>query len=497
MSYVSWYPNTSQERKNFFLRSFPMFVVLLVFLFFGLDWLGAFEFLEVMVRNNSAWLLKVIWGFEDYTLGFFQRRDLDPLTDSIISFDGTFPGIRLRTYPRDLLIIRACTGMEAGALLMALIFVTPAKWQNKTVAHITNLLMMHIGNVFRVAFHFWYTQHLYQKFSQTMGSLAAADKAFSIAHDSLSKVFGFIGIVIFTLVIERTGVKIVSTFGAWIDAISDGFRGITGRIQTNAYYIDKKISHEELAKSEETVPARVEHLNRKNFYPSEEINNNRWNFFKNTFAVFVGIAIGIMALGLIPGINQSIGSASDAIAIRFGANNTSSGPLNILWWRSLFSGLSTDHNFVINIASSGILLFAICLAVIIVTPGKWRNKSIAMTITPFVIFPLNILRLGFQKWATWSLAGFDALKDSRPLLYLNCADMVTKYLPFVFWVSIFILLMFIFKKLQVKAFATMWAWLHQIIITIGWIVGLRSKPGKKEDEDKSDIFTQKQTTSSD
>ena len=27
MSNVSWYPNTSQERKNFFLRSFPMFVV--------------------------------------------------------------------------------------------------------------------------------------------------------------------------------------------------------------------------------------------------------------------------------------------------------------------------------------------------------------------------------------------------------------------------------------------------------------------------------------
>lgn len=496
MSYVSWYPDTSQERRNFFLRSFPMFIVMLVFVYFGLDWLGAFEFLEIMVRNNSAWLLKVIWGFEDYTTGFFQRRDLDPLTNSIISFDGTFPGIRLGTYPRDLLIIRACTGMEAGALLMALIFVTPAKWQNKTVAHVTNLLMMHIGNVFRVAFHFWYTQHLYQKFSLTMGSLEAADKAFSIAHDSLSKVFGFIGIVIFTLVIERTGVKIVSTFGAWIDAIADGFRGITGRVQNSAYYLEKTISYEALAKSE-VEPIRIKQLDKKNFYPTDEIKNNRWNFFKNTFSVFVAVAIGIMALGLIPGINQKIGSSSDEIAIGFGANdNLTAGTTGIFWWQSQFLDLSSANNFVINIASSGILLFAICIAVIIVTPGKWRNKSIAMSITPFIIFPLNILRLGFQKWATVSLANFDTLKDSRPLLYLNSADMVTMWLPLVFWVSIFILLMFLFKKLQVKTFATMWSWAHQLIITIGWIVGLGNKPGKNEDDDKKDLVETKPSTSS-
>jgi len=473
-----------------------MFIVILVFVYFGLDWLGAFEFLEIMVRNNSAWLMKVIWDYDTYTTGFFQRRDLDPLTGGIIGFDGTFPGIRLDTYPRDLLIIRACTGMEAGALLMALIFVTPAKWQNKTIAHVTNLLMMHIGNVFRVSFHFWYTQHLYLKFSETMGSLDAADKAFSIAHDSLSKVFGFIGIVIFTLVIERTGVKIVSTFGAWIDAIADGFRSITGRIQTNAFYIEKSVSYEELAKSE-VEPIRVEQLDKKNFYPTDEIKNNRWNFFKNTFAIFAGISIGIMALGLIPNINQAIGNSSDAIAIGFGldANRLTSGTTGIFWWQSLFSDLSSDINFVINIASSGILLFAICIAVIVVTPSKWKNKSIAMSITPFIIFPLNILRLGFQKWATVSLANFDTLKDSRPLLYLNLADMVTLWLPLIFWVLVFMLLMFIFRKLQVKTFATMWSWAHQIIITLGWIIGLGNKPGKNIDDDKKDLTIGKQSTS--
>ncbi|NHJ46430.1 MAG: NINE protein [Asgard group archaeon] len=496
MSYESWYPRTVDERKHFLVRSLPMFVILLVFILYGLDWLGAYEFLEVLVRNNSAWLLKIIWGFEDFTIGYIERRDPDPLTGGIIRFgEPHFPGITMDTYPRDLLIIRACTGMQAGALLMALIFVTPAKWQNKTIAHIVNLLMMHIGNTFRVAFHFWYTQHLYQKFiAEGMAMFDAADKAFDIAHDSLSKVFGFIGIVIFTLVIERTGVKIVSTFGAWIDSISDGFKGITNRVEKNAHYEDARVSHKKLATSEEEEPARVTELIKQNFYPRDQINNNNWTFFRKRFYVFFGAAIGIMALGLIPSINQAIGLASDKISVGFGAFLNGNGFLsdlhasnpdqfsnNPLWWGSDFQGLSLKNSFAINIASSGMLLFGIVMAAIIVTPGKWKNKSVALSITPFIIFPLNILRLGFQKWATWKLANFDALKapDGRPLLYLNLTDMVTNWIPFVFWISVFVLLIFIFNKLQVKVFATMWAWLHQIVISIGWVIGLRDRPGEK------------------
>ncbi|MEA2069871.1 MAG: hypothetical protein U9O98_01125, partial [Asgard group archaeon] len=199
MSNVSWYPEKPKETMQFFLRSFPIFVALVVFLYFGLDWLGAFEFLEFLVRDNSAWLMNIIFGipYDDFVRGLYERVDRDILTGGIVPFGELFPGIVLDDYPKILLIIRACTGMEAGALLMALIFVTPAKWENKAVAHVVNLLMMHIGNTFRVAFHFWFTQFLYTKTSLN------ADDAFLYAHDWLSKVFGFIGIVIFTLVIER------------------------------------------------------------------------------------------------------------------------------------------------------------------------------------------------------------------------------------------------------------------------------------------------------
>ncbi|MCK5298722.1 MAG: hypothetical protein KAJ76_07440, partial [Candidatus Heimdallarchaeota archaeon] len=83
MSYVSWYPNTSRDRLNFFLKTFPAFIVLMFFLYFVLDWIGAFEFLEVLVRDNSVWLLDSIFGMDttEFSVGFFQRIDPDPLTN--------------------------------------------------------------------------------------------------------------------------------------------------------------------------------------------------------------------------------------------------------------------------------------------------------------------------------------------------------------------------------------------------------------------------------
>ncbi|MGC9781077.1 MAG: hypothetical protein HZR80_17670 [Candidatus Heimdallarchaeota archaeon] len=486
MSYVSWYPKNPRERLNFFLRTFPAFLVMLFVLYYVLDWVGAFEFLEILVRDNSVWLLKVIFGYENANPGLFERRDLDPLTGGIIRF-GTphFPGLDLGAdYPRILLIIRACTGMEAGALLGALIFITPAKWENKVVAHITNLLMMHIGNTFRVTFHFWFTQYLY-------GLWGDADKAFFYAHDMLSKVFGFVGIVIFTLVIERTGVKIVSTFGAWIDAFAEGFKRFTWRIRGKAYYTKASEAYEEIATADASVPTRVEKLDEVNFYPQEEISNNKWKFFTNTFTIFAGVSLGIMLLGLIPPLNQIIGTSSDAIAVNwFGAARTESEALNTFWWTSRYLRLE-GNDFVINIASSGMLMFAILIAGLIVTPGRWKNKSIAMSITLFVIFPLNIFRLGFQKWATWALANGE-ISGTRPLMYLNLADMITTWFPFIFWVLIFAILLVIYNKLNVKVFTVMWAWLHQLVFTLGWIVGLQDKPGKivKDTEEKVAISSE-------
>ncbi len=473
MSYVSWYPNTSRERLNFFLKTFPAFIALMFFLYFVLDWIGAFEFLEILVRDNSVWLLDSVFGMDtsEFTIGFFQRIDPDPLTNSNVYFgEPYFPGLRMPLYPRTLLIIRACTGMEAGALLMTLIFITPAKWQNKAVAHVTNLLMMHIGNTFRVAFHFWFTEYLYRLWGD-------ADKAFFYAHDLLSKVFGFIGIVIFTLVIERTGVRIVSTFGAWIDALVDGLKRITWRIQGKAYYLDKVIKYEE-SQTHDKVPTRVEEISQKNFYPKKEIENNDWSFFTRTFGVFAGIAVVFIGIGFIPALNYQIGSLTDNIAISFGAvrEETGYGIYHIFWYISKFKQLNAENAFITNVVSSGILLFALMIALVYVTPSRPGRKAGALIITPIIIFPLNFLRFGFQKWATWSLAT-GGLRDVKPLLYENLADMVTTWLPFFFWILLFTGLMFIYRALEVRAFSLMWAWMNQLIITLGWLVGLRDKPG--------------------
>ena len=89
---------------------------------------------------------------------------------------------------------------------------------------------------------------------------------------------------------------------------------------------------------------------------------------------------------------------------------------------------------------------------------------------------MNFLRVGVQKWATWKVANGD-IKDVRPLLYENVAEIVTTWFPFFFWILLFAGIMLIYRALEVRAFSMMWAWMHQLTITLGWLVGLRDKPG--------------------
>ncbi|HUU77422.1 MAG TPA: heimdallarchaeosortase [candidate division Zixibacteria bacterium] len=479
MSLASWYPSNPRSRMNFFLRSFPMFIVLIVFLYFGLDWLGAFEFLEILVRNNSSWLMKVIFGFtnDEFTLGFYERIDEDILTGGVVRFGQEFPGMILHGYPKTLLIIRACTGMEAGALLMALILITPAKWYNKVIAQITNLLMMHIGNTFRIAFHFWFTRYLY-----TVKGLDA-DTAFYYAHDLLSKVFGFIGIVIFVLVIERTGVKVVSTFGAWMDAVGEGIKRLTWRIQGKAFYELKNVSNQignssEVLIDNQVVEGEVETSNVEKiyFYPKEEIENDKWQFFLKSFGIFALVSAILLSIGLIPGFNRLIANASDGVATNwFGAKRDDFYSLNYFWTYSTFQ--YTDNvMFIVNMATNGMGLAAFMVGLVIATPGDKIKKIWASVITIVTVFPLHIFSFGFQKWATWSLSNNDAFRLDHPLLYVNMSNIVVNLLPIVFWLIGFILLLYIFKKLEIKAFTLIWIWLHQLYFFFLKLVGIRKKP---------------------
>ncbi|MHA1505104.1 MAG: heimdallarchaeosortase, partial [Candidatus Heimdallarchaeota archaeon] len=465
-----------------------------------LDWIGFFAFLEELVRDNGSWLMQVIFGIDasEFTLGMFERIDPDPLTGGYIGFgEPNYPGIFLPPYPNIFLIVRGCTGMEAGALLMALILVTPAKWSNKLVASVVNFLMMHIGNTFRVAFHFWFTRFLFLKWGD-------ADKAFFYAHDLLSKVFGFIGIVIFTLVIERTGVKIVSTFGAWMDAAGEGFKRISWKMKNISFSPkligasvgtavvatrvasvadDKTVTSTYVAKvKNDAKPNQPGRVIKIGFYPTYEIENNKWSFFLKTFGIFLIIGGAIASLGLIPQISQGFMTLTDNIAVNwFGVRIGEVGKTNPLWWFSIVDR-ATEVPFTMHMWSTGFGMLGIFIGLIFASPTSWRKRIWGSIVALVTIIPLNFLRKKIKKWAVWSLANNDTMRDNQPLLYMNMADMANSYLPFFFWVIIFAVILFILYKMDIKAVAIIVAWFHQIWYWLAGILGLR----KKEEDD--DLF---------
>ncbi len=104
-------------------------------------------------------------------------------------------------------IVKACTGMQAGAILLTLIIVTPVgsnSLRKKLVAGIFLLLILYFANVLRIAFHML---------------LISKGIPFSIAHDMLSKPIGFVGTILFALAIERLGVPILDQFSIFLDTI--------------------------------------------------------------------------------------------------------------------------------------------------------------------------------------------------------------------------------------------------------------------------------------
>lgn len=104
-------------------------------------------------------------------------------------------------------IVKACTGMQAGAILIALIIVTPTgskSLRKKLLAGSVLLLILYVGNILRIAFHML---------------LVSKGIPFSIAHDMLSKPIGFVGTIVFALAIERMGVPILDQFSIFLETL--------------------------------------------------------------------------------------------------------------------------------------------------------------------------------------------------------------------------------------------------------------------------------------
>jgi exosortase/archaeosortase family protein len=152
-----------------------------------------YMWLETIFRDSILICLQLL-GIEASKTPDWQKEVPDPAIN--------LPNIDKVNYA----IVRACTGMQAGAIIIALILVTKAPWRKKAVAIPVFALMLYVGNTLRVTFHLWLVH-------QQWGTVSE----FWFAHDLLAKPIGFVGTLIFAYVIEKCGVPIIDQFADFID----------------------------------------------------------------------------------------------------------------------------------------------------------------------------------------------------------------------------------------------------------------------------------------
>jgi exosortase/archaeosortase family protein len=214
------------------LISFAVVVLLTVLLYLVPD----YYFLE-RITNNTVYEILQVYQYDVVYDGFYSERDPEgtlivAIVNILTGLDGhnaLTPVIKSITASRRFAVVRACTGMQAGALLMALIIVTPADFWNKVKATAYALIALIIGNFLRIALVIGMTVTL----QVTYGT--GHDPAWMWAHDVLGKPIGFFGTIFFALIIEKQGVPILNTVSIWIDSLFDLFGFIAVKLG-----IDKK-----------------------------------------------------------------------------------------------------------------------------------------------------------------------------------------------------------------------------------------------------------------
>lgn len=221
------------------VTSFLSVVAISVFLYIIVD----YYFIEVLTRDIVNALLQFT-GVQSYTTESVNLIfPYSPEWGQFGEADSRTPGVIIPNTPYSAFwIVKACTGMQAGAILIALIYVTPLPSKGKFTDPDINLDSLSFKDRFRVThptlysfahktlvalfFYFilftansvriWF--HLY-----LVGALGLP---FSFAHDDLSKPIGFIGTLIFAWTIEKSGIPIIDTFADWLDALYFGIKGL-------------------------------------------------------------------------------------------------------------------------------------------------------------------------------------------------------------------------------------------------------------------------------
>lgn len=189
------------------------------------DWV----FLEIPTRDIIHFLL-TLFGIENEPIvlaDYLNTAAWPYLQEHIIGGPFPFleattqtPGIHIPATWGDYWIVKACTGMQAGGLLIAIIMVTEAPWIAKIRASVAFFLALFIGNALRITFHLWCVSFLVTQFGMDNQT------AFYWAHDVSSKVIGFFGTILFAFIIEKMGVPIIDQFADWLDYLWWRFKTI-------------------------------------------------------------------------------------------------------------------------------------------------------------------------------------------------------------------------------------------------------------------------------
>ncbi|MCE7742931.1 MAG: exosortase/archaeosortase family protein [Candidatus Heimdallarchaeota archaeon] len=221
---------TGKEKHIYALLSFAFVIVLTLVLYLVPD----YYFLEKITMETVYQVLEM-YQFPIEDGGYYNELDSDKslfvvLYNIFVSLDGhsgdtpVIRSINPSAY-RQFAVVRACTGMQAGALLIALIIVTPADSKKKIKATVYSLIALIIGNFLRIALVIAMTVHIQASYG------ASHTGAWFWAHDVLGKPIGFFGTIFFAIIIERQGVPILNTVSLWIDSFLDLLKNIADKVK--------------------------------------------------------------------------------------------------------------------------------------------------------------------------------------------------------------------------------------------------------------------------
>ncbi len=178
--------------------------------------------LGIYIVTDYVWLEKPTRDIARMLLSFvgIENHNAPGTIEDFLRGEGIFyeavdetPGIFIPTTNTKYWIVKACTGMQAGALMLGLIAISHAKWTRKVIASIIFFMTLFIGNTLRIAFHLLLTYILHLYFG------LAPQEAFYWGHDVTSKIIGFFGTLFFAWLIEQMGVPVIDTFADYVDYV--------------------------------------------------------------------------------------------------------------------------------------------------------------------------------------------------------------------------------------------------------------------------------------